>query len=165
MCSWSDVPQPQPQPQPQQQSPQSPRGSSAISGSMTTDEPQWPSKDVDVTVAKEQTNVTEPQDTPNKSHWQMEDVKGVSTPSEESPVSERERAWAVHLGRVQEVHSEAMDISKVADGGYLSSDPQGGTARADAFLVLQWPLMIKRETAVELECPTQKTKDDQTDVP
>ena len=165
MCSWSDVPQPQPQPQPQQQSPQSPRGSSAISGSMATDDPQWLSKDEDVTVVKEQTNATDLQDQANRSHWQPGDVKGTSTPSGEASASERKRAWAVHLGRVQEVHSEAMNISKVADGGYLSSDPQGGTARSDAFLVLQWPLMLKSETAVEFECPTHKTKDDPKDVP
>ena len=149
MGSCIDVPQPQPQPQPQQQSPQSPRGSSAISGHMAMDDPQWLSKEEDMTVAKEQTNETEPQDNPNKSHWQTEDVKGVSTPSDETPVSERERAWAVHLGRVQGAHSEGMNTPKVAVGGYLSGDPQGGTARSDAFLVLQLPLMLKRETAGE----------------
>ena len=62
----------------------------------------------------------------------------------------------MQLGSVQEEHPDEVNSSKVADGGYLSSDPQGGTVRADVFLVLQWPLMLKRETAVELDCPTQQ---------
>ena len=71
----------------------------------------------------------------------------------------------MHLGSVQGEHPEAVNFPKVADGGYLASDPQGGTARSDAFLVLQWPLMLKRETAGELGCPTKKIKGYPKDTP
>ena len=107
----------------------------------------------------------EPYGTSQEERRTKEDVKGNETPSCSPSASERRGAWAVQLGSVQEEHPEEVNSSKVADGGYLSSDPQCGTARAGAFLVLQWPLMLKSETAVEFECPTQKTKDDPKDVP